>query len=340
MGKNKLLEHGIATLRRSKNEPTLYVKHQGNVNLLIVALYVDDLILTGSSTEMIEEFKKDMVKKYEMSDIGLLHYFLGIEVYQDKEEVFISQKMYAEKILKKFRMLGCKPMATPFAINEKLKKEDGGKKVDATLYRSLVGNLLYLTATRPDIMFAASLLSRFMHSPSHFHFAAVKRVLRYIQGTTSYGIRFCRKSIVKLIDFCDSDWGGCVDDMKSTSGYAFSLGSGVFSWSSKKQQSVAQSSVEAEYISTAIATSQAIWLKRILEDIGEKQEEAIYLYCDNKSAIVMAKNPVYHSRTRHIAIKHHFIRETIEEGEIELKFSRSEEQVVDIFTKALPKEKF
>jgi hypothetical protein len=340
MGKNKLLEHGIATLRRSKNEPTLYVKHQGNVNLLIVALYVDDLILTGSSTEMIEEFKKDMVKKYEMSDIGLLHYFLGIEVYQDKEEVFISQKMYAEKILKKFRMLGCKPMATPFAINEKLKKEDGGKKVDATLYRSLVGNLLYLTATRPDIMFAASLLSRFMHSPSHFHFAAVKRVLRYIQGTTSYGIRFCRKSIVKLIDFCDSDWGGCVDDMKSTSGYAFSLGSGVFSWSSKKQQSVAQSSVEAEYISTAIATSQAVWLKRILEDIGEKQEGAIYLYCDNKSAIVMAKNPVYHSRTRHIAIKHHFIRETIEEGEIELKFSRSEEQVVDIFTKALPKEKF
>jgi len=143
--------------------------------------------------------------------------------------------------------------------------------VDATLYRSLVGNLLYLTTTRPDIIFAASLLSRYMHSPSHFHFAAAKRVLRYIQGTTSCGIRYCRKSIVKLIGFCNSDWGGCVDDMKSTSGYAFSLGSGVFSWSSKKQQSVAQSSAEAENISAAMATSQAIWLKRILEDIGEKQ---------------------------------------------------------------------
>jgi hypothetical protein len=113
--------------KRSKSEPTLYVKHQGNVDLLIVALYDDDLILTGSNAEMIEEFKKDMVNKYEMSDMGLLHYFLGIEVYQDKEEVFISQRMYAEKIMRKFRMVGCKPMATPLDVNEKLKKEDGGK---------------------------------------------------------------------------------------------------------------------------------------------------------------------------------------------------------------------
>jgi hypothetical protein len=318
----------------------LYVKYQGNVDLLIVALYVDDLILIGSNAEMIEEFKKDMVNKYEMSDMGLLHYFLGIEVYQDKEEVFISQRMYAENFLRKFRMVGCKPMATPIAINEKLKKEDGGKKVDATLYRSLVGNLLYLTATRPDVMLAASLLSRFMYSPRHFHFTVAKRVLRYIQGTTCFGIRYCRNSMVKLLGFCDSDWGGCVDDMKSTPGYAFSLGLGVFSWSSKKQQSVAQSSAKAEYVSVALATSHAIWLRRILEDIGEKQEEVVHLHCDNKSAIAVAKNPVYHSRTRHIAIKHHFIREAIEEGEVELKFCKSEEQVVDIFTKTLPKEKF
>jgi len=203
-------------------------------------------------------------------------------------------------------MLGCKPMATPLAVNEKLKKEDGRKKVDATLYRSLVGNLLYLTTRRPDIMFAASLLSRFMHSLSHFHFAAAKLVFRYIQGTTSNGIRYCGKSIVKFLDFCDSDWGGCIYDIKSTSGYAFSLGSCVFSWSSKKQQSVAQSSAEEEYVSTATttATSQAIWLKRMLEDIGEKQKESVYLNCDNKSTIAMAKNPVCHSSTRYIAIKH------------------------------------
>jgi hypothetical protein len=149
-----------------------------------------------------------------MSDMGLLHYFLGIEVHQDKEEMFISQRMYAEKILRKFRMVGCKPMATPLVVNEKLKKEDGGKKVDAILCRSLVGNLLYLNATRPDIMFATSFLSRFIHSPSHFHFAATKRVLRYIQGITSYEIRYRRNSMVKLFG-CVNDWGGCVDNMKA-----------------------------------------------------------------------------------------------------------------------------
>jgi hypothetical protein len=175
--------------------------------------------------------------------------------------------------------------------------------VDATLYRSLVGNLLYLTTTRPDIMFAASLLSRFMHSPSHFHFAAGKIVFRYIQGITSDGITYCEKSIVKLLGFCDSDWGGYVDDMKGTSGYAFLLGSCVFFWSSKKQQLVAQSSAEVEYVSIAIVTSQIIWLKRILEDIGE-QQEAVYLHCDNISIIAMVKNPFSPSSTRYIAIKH------------------------------------
>jgi len=324
--------------KKSKSEHTLYVKTQGT-DILIVALYVDDIVLTGNNEKMIEEFKKDMVKKYEMSDMGLLRHFLSMKIYQDKG-VFILQKLYAEKILKKFRMDGCKSVPTPLVVNEKLMKEDGGKKADETLYMSLIGNLLYLTATRPDIMFAANLLSRFMHSPSHFYYAAAKRVLRYIQGTTSYGIRYNKNKEVQLLGYCDSDWGGCVDDMKSTSGYTFSLGSGMFSWSSKKQESVAQSSAEAEYISAATATSQAIWLRRILEDIGKKQEKATEIFCDNKSAIAMAKNPVYHSRTRHIAIKHHFIREAIEEGEIELNFCRSEEQIADILTKALPKDKF
>lgn len=324
--------------KRSMSEPTLYVKLKGKA-LLIVSLYVDDLIVTGNDLEVIKEFKHDMMNTFEMSDLGLMHYFLGMEVCQ-KEGIFISQRKYAEDLLKKFKMIGCKSVATPLIANEKLKKEDGTKKADAVAYRSLVGSLLYLTATRPDIMFATSMLSRFMQSPSQVHFGAAKRVLRYVQGTMDFGIWFNSCPHSKLIGFTDSDWAGSLDDMRSTSGYCFNLGSGVFSWGSKKQATVAQSTAEAEYVAAAGAVNQAIWLSRILEDMGAKQQKPVEIYCDNKSAIAMAKNPVYHSRTKHIAIKYHFLREAEANGEIELKFCNSEEQVADIFTKALPRDKF
>ncbi|XP_026429158.1 uncharacterized protein LOC113325152 [Papaver somniferum] len=207
-----------------------------------------------------------------MSDMGLLKCFLSIEIHQSEDGVFISQSKYAEKMLKKFGMLGCNPTSTPLTVNEKLRKDDGGRKIDETYYRGLIGNLLYLTYTRPDIMFASSILSRFMSSPSHLHLGAEKRLLRYIQGTMNFGIKYSINSIVKLIGYCDSDLEGCIDDMKSTLGYDFSLGSGIFSWASKKQQTVAQSTAEAEYISASIATSHIVWIRRILEDIQEKQK--------------------------------------------------------------------
>ncbi|KAK4387925.1 Retrovirus-related Pol polyprotein from transposon RE2 [Sesamum angolense] len=268
--------------RRSLSEPTLYIKSQGN-DTLIVSLYVDDLIYTGNNEKMIQDFKEDMMKTFEMSDLGLMHFFLGIEKNQEKEGIFICQKKYTETLLKKFKMESCKTVTTPLVTGEKYQKEDGSQKVDGSMYRSLIGSLLYLTATRPDIMFATSLLSRFMQSPSQVHYGAAKRILRYLRGS--------------------------VDDMKSTSGYTFSLGSGIFSWASKKQATVAQSSAEAEYIAAAATSNQAIWLRRILEDIGEKQEEPTTIYCDNKSAIAITKNPVQHSRTKHIDIKYHSLRE-------------------------------
>jgi hypothetical protein len=214
--------------KRSKSEPTLYVKHQGNDDFPIVALYVDDLILTGSSTKMIEEFKKNMVNKYEMSVKALLHYFLGIEVYQDKEELFISQKDVCWNFFEKIQNVWLQINGYTSYCQWKIKERSEGKKVDASLYK-FGWKLAISHSNKTWHYFAASLLSRFIHSPSHFHFAVAKRLLIYIQGTTSYGIRYCRKFIVKLIGFCDSNWGGCVDDTKSTSGYAFSLGSGVFS---------------------------------------------------------------------------------------------------------------
>ncbi|KAK4387768.1 Retrovirus-related Pol polyprotein from transposon RE2 [Sesamum angolense] len=325
--------------RRSLSELTLYIKSQGN-DTLIVSLYVDDLIYTGNNEKMIQYFKEDMMKTFEMSDLGLMHFFLGIEINQEKEGIFICQMKYTETLLKKFKMESCKTVITPLVTGEKYQKEDGSQKFDGSIYRSLIGSLLYLTATRPDIMFATSLLSRFMQSPSQVHYAAAKRILRYLRGTKDFGIWYKSTNDAKLVGYTDSDWAGSVDDMKSTSGYTFSLGSGIFSWASKKQATVAQSSAEAEYIAAAATSNQAIWLRRILEDIGEKQEEPTTIYCDNKSAIAITKNPVQHSRTKHIDIKYHSLREATTRGEIELKYCNTEEQLADIFTKALPRNKF
>ncbi|XP_057444683.1 secreted RxLR effector protein 161-like [Lotus japonicus] len=197
---------------------------------------------------MMMEFKEDMMKTFEMTDLGLMSYFLGIEVSQRNDGLFISQKKYTEGLLKKFKMYDCKPVSTPLVINEKLHKDDGAPEADASRYKSLIGSLLYLTVTRPDIMYATSLLARFMQSPSKIHFGAGKRILRYLQGTKEFGIWYKTTTISRLLGYTDSDWAGSVDDMKSTSGYALSLGSGIFSWASKKQATVAQSTAEAEYV--------------------------------------------------------------------------------------------
>ncbi|KAK9757157.1 hypothetical protein RND81_01G144300 [Saponaria officinalis] len=307
---------------------------------MILSLYVDDLIITGNNQEMIENFKKNMKKEFEMTDLGLMNYFLGLEVKQTLEDIFISQRKYADAILKRFKMDKCKVMTTPLAVNEKLFKEDEAEKADYSTYRGIVGCLLYLTASRPDLMFSASLLSRFMQSPSQLHHAAAKRVLRYLRGTKDLGIWYKPTEKLELVGFSYSDWGGSIDDMRSTSGYAFTLGSGVFSWQSQKQDNVAQSTTEAECIAACAAVNQAIWLRKVLKDMGKEQFNPTRLLCDSKSAIAIAKNPFCHKRTKHFKIKYHFVRDSQREGEINLEYCPSEEQVADIFTKALPKQKF
>ncbi|KAF2321527.1 hypothetical protein GH714_000311 [Hevea brasiliensis] len=220
----------------------------------------------------IKKYEEDKAKKHKaLTYLGLMKYFLGMEIYQCSTGIFISQRRYALDVLKKFKMDQSKSVATPLVQNVKLIRNDGEKKCVASVYRSLVGSLLYLTTTRPYLMFSASLLSRFMNTPSQSHLGAAKRVLRYLKGTTDYGIWFKKKEEAKLEGYSDSDWAGCVDDSKSTSGYVFSFGSGVFCWNSRKQEVVAQSTAEAEYISAAATTNQAIWLRKILKDLGQEQ---------------------------------------------------------------------
>ncbi|KAJ4807357.1 polyprotein [Rhynchospora pubera] len=325
---------------RSNSEPSLYVKKNMKGESLFVCLYVDDMIYMGSNQRMVEEFKESMKKEFEMTDLGLLKYFLGLEVTQTSEGIFISQRKYALDLLNKFNMKNCKSVSTPMNAKEKLNKDDGTPITDAALYRSLVGGLIYLTHTRPDVSYSVGVVSRFMHKPSKHHMGAAKRILRYVAGTTDFGLWYGEKTTGKLSGFSDSDWAGCCEDMKSTSGYLFVLGSSPISWKCKKQPTVALSSTEAEYVAVCCAACQAVWLSRILEDFGNKQEGAVKIKCDNRSTIAMCKNPICHGRSKHIDIKHHFIRELVANGTIELEYVPTAEQKADILTKALPVSEF
>lgn len=275
---------------RSTSEATLYVKTDTN-QILVVSLYVDDMLITGSDPKLIQQFKDEMQKVLEMTNLGLMQYFLGMEVKQYNNGIFICQQKYASDILKKFNMEDCKPMSIPMVTCEKLSNDSDAKKADEGLYRSLIGSLLYLTATRPNIMFAVSILSRYMHSLSEKHFAAGKRILRYLKKTITFGVLYTSSEDEegKLIGYSDSDWGGCVDDLKNTSGNLFTLGSSIYTWNSKKQETTAQSTVEAEYIAAASVVNQAIWLRKLLLDLGYEQKKPTEIKCDNLSAISTSK---------------------------------------------------
>ncbi|GKV47717.1 hypothetical protein SLEP1_g54586 [Rubroshorea leprosula] len=324
---------------RNENEPTLYVKVKGG-DILIICVYVDDIIYTGSSNILIEEFKKNMSAEFDMSDLGLLHYFLGLQIYQTDYGIFVSQEKYALDLLKKFNMQNCKMSATPMNTNEKLTVDDGTPRANEKYFRSMVGRLMYLTHTRPDIMFSVSLVSRFMHNPSVHHLGTAKRILCYIRATSNFGIWYKLVPNFKLLGFIDSDWASSVDDRKSTSGYIFNLGSGAVSWSSKKQECTALSSSEAEYVAASSAACQAIWMRRIMKDLQQVQEKATKIFCDNKATILMTKNPVFHGRTKHIELRQHFIRGAIADGLIALEYCSTSDQLVDGFTKGLCFSKF
>ncbi|KAG8493191.1 hypothetical protein CXB51_010608 [Gossypium anomalum] len=241
---------------RSISEPTLYVKKKGDETQLIVSLYMDDLLVIGGNNRMLADFKGKMEQMFEMSDLGQMSYFLGIEVSQIQQGIFLSQKAFFLMILNKFSMPNYKATTTLVAVGEKLSSQGDFEKVDDTTYRSLVGCLLNLTATRPDIMFTVSLLSRFMHCCNVKHLQAAKRVLRYIKGTLSFEMKFTKVKSMKLLGYADSDWTRLIDDKKSTSSYLFTIGSAIFCWSSKKQNVVAQSTGEAESMQVSSLEAQ------------------------------------------------------------------------------------
>ncbi|KAJ3693375.1 hypothetical protein LUZ60_008855 [Juncus effusus] len=316
-------------------EHALYVKKKGN-DLLFVALYVDDLIFMGNNDKMLKEFKEAMMREFEMTDLGLMKYFLGLEVTQGECGIFASQEAYAKDILKRYKMEDSNPVATPMELDAKLSKFEGGEIFDASKYKSLVGSLRYLTCTRPDIAYSVGVVSRFMEEPRYSHWKAIKRILRYIRGTESLGLYYSKTNEYKLVGYSDSDWCRDVDDRKSTSEYVFYMGDTAFTWMSKKQPIVTLSTCEAEYVAASWCACHATWLRNLLRELKLRQHEATEIRVDNKSTIELAKNPVHHERSKHIDVRFHFIREQVKKSEVRLSHVTSHKQVADIFTKPLP----
>lgn len=228
--------------------------------IVLISLYVDDLIITGDAIALIKEIKKQMSQVFEMKDLGELSYCLGLEIWRDSRQTFLSQGKYAKGLLERFRMDQYKLATVPLQQNIKLQSEDGSKEADATLYRQLVGSVIYLTTTRPDLAYAVSVLSQYMSKPLESHWNAVKCVLRCLQGIVDYGIIYTDSFDVRLTRFTDSDCAGNVDDRRSITSYAFSIGSEVITWNNKKQNTVSLSLAEAEYQAMCAATCEAVWL--------------------------------------------------------------------------------
>lgn len=321
-------------------EHAVYTKRKGD-EILVIGVYVDDLLITGTSVESINWFKRQMSSKFEMSDLGKLAYYLGIEVDQKKDCIELKQTSYAKKVLEKAGMLDCNPTRYPMEPKSQLSKDESGRAVNSTQYKSMVGGLRYLVHTRPDIAFAVGIVSRFMERPTVMHQSAVKRILRYTKGTLHYGLVYSKgKGNYMLAGYSDSDLGGQVDDRKSTGGVVFYLNESLITWVSQKQRCVALSSCEAEFMAATAAACQGIWLRNLLGKIANEDTGPVTLYIDNKSAIDLAKNPVFHGRSKHIDIRYHFIRECVERGEIIIKHVTTDGQRADVLTKAMATVKF
>ena len=322
-------------------DPCLYVSSEGE--MFIIAVYVDDILLAGESSKRMNAVKQALSNKFKMKDMGELSYFLGIKVIQDhkSETTWIGQESYTESILKRFGMEEAKTIRTPVDTSTKLVKGEDDVYADQSLYQSAVGCLLYLSvATRPDIAYAVSNVAKFCANPTRQHWTAVKRIFRYLRGTQKYGLLYKRNSS-ECVGFSDADWGGDQDDRKSTSGYIFQVGGTAVSWRSKKQACVALSTAEAEYIALSSAAQESLWLNQLLAGLTKNEtEKAMVIYEDNQAAISMAQTPKFHGRSKHIAIKYHFIREQVANGKIDIRYCNTKDMTADFLTKGLSGDRF
>ncbi|XP_022040322.1 uncharacterized mitochondrial protein AtMg00810-like [Helianthus annuus] len=275
--------------------------------------------------------------EFAMKDLGPLSYFLGIQVTRNGNNMFLSQQAYVRDIIHRASMDSCKPVATPVDTQAKLSVDSSPLHDDPTTYRSLAGALQYLTFTRPDIWYAVQQICMHMHSPRADHWSALKRIIRYIQGTSDYGLHLGPTPKISLVSYTDTDWAGRPDTRCTTSGYCVYLGDNLISWSSKRQATISRSSAEAEYRGVANVVAEICWLRNLLLELNHPVSRATLVYCDNVSAVYLSGNPVQHQRTKRIELDIHFVREQVQRGHVRVLHVPSRHQIADIFTKGLPR---
>uniref|UniRef100_A0A2N9EV34 Uncharacterized protein n=1 Tax=Fagus sylvatica TaxID=28930 RepID=A0A2N9EV34_FAGSY len=290
--------------------------------------------------QLFELCSSDAQIMFEMKDLGPLSYFLGLEVSSSSDGYYLTQAKYTSDLISRAGITDSKIVDTPIEYNNRLNTHDGEPLPDATLYRQLVGSLVYLTVTRPDISYAVHIVSQFMAAPRSLHYAALLRILRYLKGTLFHGLHFSSQSSLTLQAYSDADWAGDPTDRRSTTRYCFLLGDSLISWRSKKQSVVTRSSTKAEYRALSDTIAELFWLRWLLQDLGIDCSTAVLIHCDNRSAIQIAHNDVFHERTKHIEIDCHFVRHHLLQGTLQLRSVSSQDQLADIFTKPMPPGRF
>ena len=303
-------------------------------------IYVDDLLITGSSTLLVHDIIHKLSKRFSLKDLGLVHFFLGIEIIPTSTGLFLSQHQYIRGLLDRVKMDGAKDVQTPQSTSITLKLQDGSSLTDATTYRKVIGALQYLSFTRPDIAFSVNKLAQFMHQPTATHWTAAKRILRYLKHTIHHGLHLTRTNSSTLQAYSDADWAGNFDDRSSTTAYLIFLGNNLISWSTRKQRAIARSSTEAEYRALAATTSEIAWLTSLLSELHLPLSKPPLILCDNIGATQLSLNPVMHSRMKHIAIDLHFVRDYVNKGLLDVRHVSTHDQFADLLTKALPKARF
>ncbi|CAM8956843.1 unnamed protein product [Rhodiola kirilowii] len=329
-----LLSYGFTS---SLNDYSLFTL-KNKEDYIAILVYVDDIIITGTSQQLIDQVKHFIDTRFKTKDLGTLRFFLGIEVARSNSGIFLNQRKYALELIKDAGLLGCRPSSLPMDTKHKLALSTSPILDDPTKYRRLVGQLIYLTVTRPDLAFPVHVLSQFMHQPKADHLQAAHKVLRYLKSAPAQGLFYPANQPLLLTAYCDADWGACPITRRSVTGYSVLLGNCLISWKTKKQTVVSRSSAEAEYRVMAQASCELVWLTRLLSDFQVQIPLPITLHCDSNAALHIARNPVFHERTKHVELDCHVVRQHVSSGFLAPQYVQSSSQLADLFTKPLPGE--